>query len=34
MTKKRLNLKRDVGLIQTETPFSHWVISGVVNLGF
>jgi hypothetical protein len=33
-TKKGLSLERDAGSIQTRTPFSHWVISGAVDLGF
>jgi hypothetical protein len=32
--KKRLSLKRDVDLIQIGTLFSHWIISGAVDLVF
>jgi hypothetical protein len=33
-TKRRVSLKKDVGSVQTGTLFSHWVISGAVDLGF
>jgi len=32
-TKKMAKFREEM-LVQTGTPFSHWVILGVVNLGF
>jgi hypothetical protein len=31
---KERDKRRDVGWIQTGTPFGYWVITGVVDLGF
>jgi hypothetical protein len=33
-TKRGLSLEKNVGSVQTRTLFSHWVISGAVDLGF
>ena len=33
-TKKGLSLERDASLVQTRTPFTYWIITGVVELGF
>ena len=33
-TKRGLSLERDAGSVQTGTLFSHWVISGAVDLRF
>jgi hypothetical protein len=33
--KERAKLKkRDVGSVQTGTPFGYWIITGAVELGF
>jgi hypothetical protein len=33
-TNRELSLKKDVGSVQTETPFGYWTITGAVEFGF
>jgi len=33
-TKRGLSIKKNVGSVQTRTPFGYWIITRAVELGF